>query len=137
MSLSSWKKEYYPIPASRCSKKNALDHSIRKWTGLLKVNLKKHGLRADAGELLDGKHTTGFGIDCESCALCHYYMDIRMNCGACPLALANKGVPCDGHYWDDDHSTLLGQYSRFLQFDNARPMLNLLKKAKRMLDGVK
>ena len=34
MSLKSWKAEFYPVTASRVSKKNALEHSLKKWEGL-------------------------------------------------------------------------------------------------------
>lgn len=43
MSLITWKAKFYPEPANaRMSKRDALLHSLRKWEGLTKENLKKH-----------------------------------------------------------------------------------------------
>lgn len=33
MSLKSWKKEFYKIPANKVSKRFAIQRSLKKWTG--------------------------------------------------------------------------------------------------------
>ena len=46
MSLKTWKKEFYPISASRVRKDAiaAIEHSLRKWRGLTKDQMKRHGV---------------------------------------------------------------------------------------------
>ena len=53
MSLESWKAEFYTIPASKCPEEYAIEHSLRKWTGLLPENLDKHELDHEACFILD------------------------------------------------------------------------------------
>lgn len=131
MSFQSWCKEFYPVPAERVSKRQALAHSIRKWTGLLRSNLRKHGIGptgwwsafdtigADDGELL---------VNSDSCALCiHHHLNNNPPCRRCPLALVRDGVPCDTRRDDEDDPP----YSRFLDTGDARPMLRWLRAAAR------
>lgn len=50
MSLESWKKDHYPIPADQAAKgthSEALKHSINKWRGLDKHTLFRHQLTTD------------------------------------------------------------------------------------------
>lgn len=45
MSIKTWKEEFYPVkPRKSMTTKEAIEHSLRKWEGLRKSNLKKHGL---------------------------------------------------------------------------------------------
>lgn len=83
MSIETWKKEFYPVSAtSRMSKKAAIEHSIKKWEGLLPENLKKHGVVLDrCGDIHDD--VINFEISDQSCALCQKYM--HECCAKCPL----------------------------------------------------
>ena len=83
MSIKTWKEEFYTVSAaSRMSKKAAIEHSIKKWEGLLPENLKKHGVVLDrCGDIHDDE--TKFEICDESCALCQKY--VRECCIKCPL----------------------------------------------------
>jgi len=101
MSITTWKKEFYPTPASRCSKKNALAHSLRAWVGRLKKNLRKHGVTW--GDVEDA------WIDC---ALCETY-----DCYDCPLDVA-------GHNCYEGDSP----YRRCVSVEDARPLVNALRK---------
>lgn len=96
MSAESWKKEFYPITAQRCSKKKAVEHSLQKWTGALKKNLKKHGLTA-----------VPINFDSNTCALCVRYADLDFTgdgdgdvCGPCPLYM-HLGNRCFYDSWLD------------------------------------
>ena len=117
MSIETWKKEFYPTSASKCSKKKALAHSLRKWMGLTAKNMKKHGLtkRIMCYDITDACEV--FSINSESCALCHYYLNSTV---VCPISWNNnciQGVGCD---------------KVFLKWSNGRnpwPMIRLLKKA--------
>lgn len=94
MSLQTWKDEFYPTPASTATPAEAVEHSLRKWTGLLTPNLVAHSVlvmrvggvkfnavgtrppwREDAGEYM----LVGAG----SCALCYHWAAGR--CVGCPL----------------------------------------------------
>ena len=83
MSIETWKKEFYPrSAASRMSKKSAIEHSIKKWEGLLSENLKKHEVVIDVcGDVHDDE--ISFEISDQSCALCQKYM--HKCCVKCPL----------------------------------------------------
>lgn len=83
MSIETWKKEFYPVSAtSRMSKKAAIEHSIKKWEGLLPENLKKHVVVLDrCGDIHDDE--IRFEISDQSCALCQKYM--HKCCVKCPL----------------------------------------------------
>lgn len=130
MSLKTWKKEFYPIDADETTKKEAAAHSLRKWKGLTRENLRKHGLyrngRAirEAGDPwgydLEGKPTIMY-MDADSCALCHHFMWADADvCVACPLAKVLGGTPCDR-----------GEQSPFRAFERmGRPakMINALEK---------
>ena len=76
MSEQSWRNEFYPVPAGQCPKEDALAHSVLKWRGLLKRNLKKHLLRlppisVSAGSCALCQHWYGEG-ECEGCSLAEY-----------------------------------------------------------------
>lgn len=130
MSLNSWKDEYYPVPASEAE--DPLEHSIRKWEGLLKKNLKKHKLvlSNSGGVLYEDivdlyeKYSNSFCVDVSTCALCHKYLGkYGDSCPECPL---NRYL---GHRCDTK-----GPYNVFLDKHDARPMLRALKATKKMLE---
>jgi len=83
MSLKTWKKEFYPIPADKCPKSKAIAHSLQKWTGALKKNLKKHGCFIAATSVDDDDDRLLFGID--TCAACQHYLHGDRDCSECPL----------------------------------------------------
>jgi hypothetical protein len=122
MSLATWKKEFYgPMSKAVKSKKSALAHSLKKWEGLTKGNLKKHALHISDGCISDEDHR--FEINGDSCALCckYWYAD----CVECPLTMA-LGHPC---YAIDD-SPFRAWYDGFAP----GPMIRALKKAIKAAD---
>lgn len=82
MSLATWTAEFYPVPADQVPAEEAVAHSLRKWRGLTKENLERHGGEIN---LCDAKFgTERIAIDVSTCALCiHYYND--GSCWKCPL----------------------------------------------------
>ncbi len=108
MSISTWKKEFYPTPASRCSKKNALAHSLRKWEGLLKKNLRKHGVTWDDAWGLLNKSG-------DSCALCMRHRA----CVGCPICVAGLSCVTVGND---------GLFDKSFDNTDARPMVYALRK---------
>lgn len=126
MSLASWKKEFYPVPAEKVTKKDAIAHSLRKWRGLTKENKRKHGVEFNhpylACFLTGPRGAGGLFIDGESCALCVHYFDDD-GCVECPLQQA-LGHTCD----------LEGApYARGIGQDgDARPMIRALEKATKL-----
>ena len=123
MSLQTWKQEFFPIePSKRMTKKQAINHSILKWTGLTKGNLKKHGVVQNGNEIRYG--WDWMDITSGSCALCVKYLDGEWvdqlgACKRCPLA-QHLGHPCEG----------VGSnrpYSKWLDTGNANPMIKALK----------
>lgn len=102
MSIETWKKEFYPVSAtSRMSKKAAIEHSIKKWEGLLPENLKKHEVVINQyGDIHDDE--INFEICDGSCALCQKYW--AEYCAKCPLYKklgfeCGKGEIEDGDGW--------------------------------------
>lgn len=124
MSLATWKKEFYPVPASRVSKKNALAHSLRKWLGLFKTALKRHGLEKGCSIIQDSVGE-GLWIDDTTCALCKYFEDTQAGCPGCP------GCPLAKSLGRNCCSNVIGDspYRAFIWQGNPRPMISALRKA--------
>lgn len=129
MSLKTWKKEFYPTPANKTTKKNAVAHSLRKWIGLLPENRKKHNMIFDPGSSYydiceknkdDSYSNNFFSIDDTSCALCHHY--IYEDCKNCPLYKV-VGTACNNH---ENKKT---PYEIYTETGNPKPMIAALKKA--------
>ena len=114
-SLKSWTEEFY-TPADRIPPAEALDHSIRKWTGLLPRNRQRHGVWRDHNLLTDGVASVHAGDT--TCALCQCYP--RSDCDGCPLCLVSDTPYC------------LDLYELFKSCGAAAPMLRLLYRAKRL-----
>ena len=88
MSLTTWKKEFYPEDAGKVSAKDALAHSLRKWEGILPENLKKHDVFLDEDHKLRGKKgpPMGYVTGNKTCALCHHHWHYFIDtCDDCPL----------------------------------------------------
>ena len=125
MSLATWKKKYYPVEASKVSKRDALAHSIRKWRGLYPSVLKRYGLeRTD--NYISEMHGHMMFIDEESCALCRHFIDDT--CMACPLAIARGGMPCDHMNARESRSP----YGKWIDTGDSRMMLRWLRKAEKV-----
>lgn len=124
MSLATWKKEFYPTPASRCSKKNAIAHSLRKWQGLTKRNLKKHGLyKISDSRFIRERFFASESMEIcgESCSLCAAFYDPyghSIACEPCPI-------------YQQTGSKCFSQYGDWVEYNEVRPMLTLLRKVAR------
>lgn len=139
MSFTSWKKEFYPVAASRVLERKALDHSIQKWKGLLPENLKRHkvelvrvlGFHPKVRGFVDGLPGKNFlRINADSCALCHHYEGVDEDgqdsdeCHQCPL-YQHLGTRCDSD--DMPFST----FAKGMFASNPLPMIEALEIAKR------
>ena len=133
MSLKTWKEEFYPIPADEVKKKDALAHSLRKWEGLRKAQLDKHGLVRRRCEIAedDSFFVPHLAIAAETCALCvlaEKESDVNTRvpcassyyCGKCPLYQL-EGKACD--YGEND------PYGIFTCEGNPEPMISLITRA--------
>lgn len=74
MSISSWKNEFYQgrVSKAAASLNGALEHSIRKWTGLSAANLVKHGLIKDPMQrdvIINPATGASFEVSADQCAL--------------------------------------------------------------------
>lgn len=125
MTLASWKKEFYRVEADAVPEEKALAHSIRKWTGLLKKNLKKHGLIRFHKSALVDRRGEYFWADADSCALCAHYIFGPPRCGECPLVKSRSGIDCT----KTGHDEGVSPYRAFYEHGDARPMLRVLKRA--------
>ena len=139
MSIESWKAEFYPIPAEAVPEDQALNHSYRKWQGLLPENLARHGLIQVGTMLFVDEGITDeyqiqmqqnpvFYVDGISCALCfHHHSKSEKNdfvlCGNCPLRKV-RGVPCDSTLGVGDNA--ISPYAAFTLRKDPRPMLDWL-----------
>lgn len=129
MSLKSWKAEFYPVEASEVSVKDALAHSKRKWEGLRRENLERHGLELEGGRLVASSVGTLFFIASDSCALCHYFLEnsrvrrYQQRCANCPLRMV-RGEPCDA----PSHNSPSPWWS-FISENDPLPMIALIDEA--------
>ena len=87
MTEKSWVKEFYRVPAENitgASAEKCVLHSLRKWEGARKKNLKKHGLT---------RAPIRFGA--KTCSLCVWFRepyDLDHGCAECPLYQSRGGV---------------------------------------------
>ena len=115
-----WIEEFYPVDAKNVHKAHALEHSIVKWTGLLKENM---------GDL---PYPPIF-IDDRSCALCVHYgrsSDGSDDCKECPLAIARNGYNCSTQMPSEKGSP----WHKWERDCDPVPMLNELKRTKLLQD---
>lgn len=132
MSFETWAKKYYPIPANKCKKADAVDHSLQKWIGLRSKNLKAHGLFSDGFGLCEYTNCDApcvLDIDSDTCALCQHHVGRVGNCQGCPLFVALGGSRCDR---DPD-----SPYWLWTDDENPEPMIRALRKAKKLVDAKK
>ncbi len=130
--MDSWRKEFMngsAYTAAKRGRKAALKWSLRMWEGLLKKNLKKHGLshleNGSLAEWEDGAVVDSFRPDDSEDALCIRYAK-AIDCKGCPVA-EEYGNSCDHR---DSNGCIAGSpWESFSDFEDARPMLRLLRKA--------
>jgi hypothetical protein len=133
MSIKTWVKEFYPVEAftfretkESTSKEvlKAIKHSLKKWRGLTEENLKKHNCKynTDICRVEDETGTNQLLIDCDSCALCFYYLNV---CEDCILYKVRNRDSCDMKKDGEDWSP----YNAFAWEGNPKPMIALLQKA--------
>lgn len=128
MTLQTWKAEFYPVRANTIADtREAILHSIQKWSGLTKENLDKHGCRIDNGDIVDESDV--LSITTSSCALCNLFYCHR-TCKACPLQNVRE-ERCDEERWDEEDSP----YHQWTGAGDPEPMLAWLNKALLMYDG--
>ena len=128
MSLESWKKEFYSVPADKVAKKDALAHSLRKWEGLTKAALRKHKISRCGDTIGEEELNEYFPIDSSTCALCEAFHEelpgeaIR-SCGSCPLVGLSEQ--------EEGDSGCTKEYLAWFANHRLAPMLALLRKAMR------
>lgn len=155
MSLKTWIEEFYPIEARLAVDDDvqACEHSIRKWMGLRRENLMKHGVvmnvrvvtevAPESGtDYLDIPDDKTFWINSGSCVLCqrHYneFADVEDQCETCPL-FRSLGYSCDDEQYDEENEISLFNIScRCLPINQNRypdpePMIGELEKALAMV----
>lgn len=105
------------------SRIEAIEHSIRKWTGMLPKNLETHGVEIWGRDLVartkTGLGTTTLTIDSQSCALCALYYDDGL-CSDCPLYKSLGDTKCDAEG---------APFVMWLNTDDVKPMIKSLKEA--------
>ena len=137
MSMRGWLKEFYPTPASKVREEDALDYTIRKWTGLLEENLHRHDMVVDGVTLTD-KQTGApiLSVCTSSCALCEFYYDEEEEgCLRCPDEEEEEGCPrCPlvryGETCCNDNGS---GYLKWLGTKDARPMLAALRRVQKRM----
>mgnify|MGYP001590096016 CR=1 FL=1 len=124
MSIQTWRDEFYKEEACYVSEKKAVKHSLKKWKGLTKANLKRHHLDHDGVYIFDDDGAD-FDIDDSTCALCCAYGN---ECNVCPLAIARDGIACYEVMDDENESP----YGAWIHGKDAKPMIGWLKEARKI-----
>lgn len=140
MSFYSWKREFYPRPAHRVARKDALAHSLKKWEGLRPSNLRRHGVvMVNARVFAEACPEKFLSVDADSCALCYWYTNqkrVDKPCRGCPLERV-RGGSCDEWCGADGMSE--SPYVHFLKasrnedLSDPEPMIFWLRQADKML----
>lgn len=137
MSLVSWKKEFYPVPAKEVSKRDAAAHSLQKWLGLREASLQKHGAALCSADdywssrnVIVDESGDRLYVNCASCALCVWFLGKNAvtsseACSRCPLSKVRGGIPCDKARDDEEQSP----YFRLCDDGDPEPMIRWLRKA--------
>lgn len=106
MSVESWMAEFYPVAADDVvAMRDALTHSLTKWTGALPQNCAKHGVTyfnhcIFVQDVYGGRDRTQpfVGFASNTCALCTQHLDRSKSpesqCATCPFVVFT-GVDCD------------------------------------------
>jgi len=125
MSFETWKEEFYPVPVEELpynlTDEELILHSLKKWTGVLPENLKKHEVRYKHHTITPTKNLEQYlTFDTDTCSLCrsYYPKNYAHPCNfnritLCPIVRAT-GKTC-GYPWRYSHET-------------NHPIVNLLKK---------
>ena len=134
MSLKTWKAEFYPKPPrKRMTKREAIEHSLRKWKGLRGKALQRHKVAISVDAVIDARdldlvvrEQDCLEIDMDSCALCAKYFNEEgysflseedSSCDKCPLAKL-LGTSCDNRG---------GPYRTWRDTGDPEPMIRALK----------
>ena len=118
MSLTAWKKKYYPVePTGDMSEREAIKHSLRKWQGLTPEILEEYELEKGKTRIFDfgDNDCKCFWVDNNSCALCMIYEN---DCELCPLPRTLAGNCTYGN----------SPYEIWAITGNAQPMIDALKR---------
>jgi hypothetical protein len=111
MSVESWKAEFFPSGAYEVTESESVAHSLKKWRGFTKENLKKHGVTIKELDKFDL-------FTMETCALCQSYA----LCQNCPIGKKNQ--TCGTRI---GHGEKSDPYSIFRATQNPLPMIKLLE----------
>jgi len=123
MSFHTWVAEFYPKPADKVKKKDAVAHSLQKWKGLTPENMARHEVtfdfRAGIVYLVEVPHKIlTIRIDDSSCALCHHYFS-EPDCKDCPITKF-RNRRCYG--------SLSDPWAAFRDDRDPKPMIRCLEK---------
>jgi len=128
MTQESWIAEFYPTPAWKVDKPDALAHSLRKWKGLTKEAYARHFGVAPKNPPIP--------VDNSTCALCKHHCvfncdTLATECPSCPLAQSRYGTPCDSRM-PHEHTS---PWSEWKSRQNPAPMIEALEKAVRFSEA--
>lgn len=132
MSLSTWLAEHLPMSASSVRNYvDALRHSLRKWTGLRRTVLEKHGLEARKASIVDLQTCRLLPINSDNCALCHvtFIVDVEgSDCVNCPL-YQHLGRRCDCNKEGES------PFAAWVRRQDPEPMIRALKKSLEVIEN--
>lgn len=123
MTIKSWKEENYPIDAKdlrESSDRECIEHSLKKFEGTKKENLKKHNVILYKGDIYFTNGLTCFSFNGLTCALCQKYCLRESSCSNCPLSKIGKQCSASESPW-----------KIFLKDNNPIPMIRALKECLR------
>jgi len=130
MSVSSWKKEFYPTPARRIKTElGAARHDLKKWRGALEENLRKHNVTLVTPGYIQDENGNEFSFDNETCASCCLS---GQNCRRkCDLYKIRDFTPCTLKRDDETENP----WYQLLYHNNPRPMIRWLEKLVKKLES--
>lgn len=126
MSILSWKKEFYSKFKKSMTDKECAEHTLKKYTGILKPNLIKHEVIKKLGEAyIEDKKYKNFHFNMDTCSFCVKYVFKERRCSNCPLYI-------------EEEKTCFNEKSAYAKFyikSNPKKMISLLNKVLKKCDS--
>ena len=130
-----WQNKFEELHNTKCTKKNALDITIKIWKMMQKKELDKYGLELLYKSIGNEEESFGYHESGRDCPLRKIFYNLDDGCKKCPLYKIRKNIRCDDRSELD--GILVSPWFEYVESNNPKPMFSWLLKAKKKETGCK